>query len=111
MNKKMSNNETVTISKKTLLDLHAIAAGGGAIMEKSLTRDAVILALAVIGIGKERAVEVLDEASAALGNPVPSVESPEQREVADLLRSIPEGGNREENIDKVLTFAEKKQVV
>lgn len=106
----MSENETVTISKSILQDLHAIAAGGGAIMEKSLSRDAVILALAVMGIGRERAVEVLDEASAALGRPPLAPESEEQKAVGDLLRSIPEGGTKASSVSELVSIVNTPRV-
>jgi hypothetical protein len=57
----------VVISKDDLSKLHAIAAAGGSVLEKSLTREAAILILGQLGLDKPEVIGVLDRTAKLFG--------------------------------------------
>ncbi len=76
MSNKFGENETVEILKNDLDLLHVIAAAGGSVLEQSLSREAAILLLAQLGIGKNETLNVLDRTGQLIGIVIPKKEDP-----------------------------------
>ncbi len=76
MSNKFGENETVEILKNDLDRLHVIAAAGGSVLEQSLSREAAILLLAQLGIGKNETLNVLDRTGQLIGIVIPKKEDP-----------------------------------
>lgn len=88
-NKRFGDDETVEINKNDLDRLHVIAAAGGAVLEQSISREAAILLLAQLGIGKQETLAVLDRTGKLIGIILPAkMDDPKAIKEAKFFQEI-----------------------